>query len=156
MAAGSLFNQQGGGSNYLCLTDQPLFLQIQQGSQQIRGPIVGVEYEDGTFGFPRDFNVPCVACHNTMRASKIMIPGTTACPNSWTIEYFGYLVSETNAFNDHYRTTFECVDVDAEGIPGSSDLVNDAFFYFTEAACNGNNCIPYENGAEITCVVCTK
>ena len=58
----------------------------------------------------------------------------------------------------HYYTTFECVDVNAESVTGSTSAANTngALFYFTESTCNGINCPPYVNGYELSCVVCTK
>ena len=85
-----------------------------------------------------------------------MVPGTIVCPSSWTREYYGYLMA---ARYDHSRSTFECVDVDAESIPGSAVDTNGALFYFTEIRdCDGDgfNCPPYANGVEVTCAVCTK
>ena len=57
----------------------------------------------------------------------------------------------------HYRSTFECMDVDAESIPGSEANTEGALFYFTEMRdCDGISCPPYTSGYELTCVVCTK
>ena len=163
VAAGSFFSEQSGGTNYLCLIDQPSFLSTVPGEQGPRGQLHGAEYEfldpspDGLQSL-LNFNVPCAACHNTMRAGKIMIPGTSMCPDSsWTREYFGYLVSERHdGFSTHHRTTFECMDVSPEGIPGSGANTNGALFYFVESTCNGISCPPYEAAAELSCVVCTK
>ena len=83
-----------------------------------------------------------------------MVPGKISCPSSWTREYYGYIMSEHPL---HHRSTFECVDVDAESIPGSTANTNGALFYFTEMRdCNGISCPPYTNGDELTCAVCTK
>ena len=59
------------------------------------------------------------------------------------------------AHGDHHRTTYECMDVNAEGIPGSGDNDDGALFFFTETACNGIDCPPYAEGHELTCVWCT-
>ncbi len=72
---------------------------------------------------------------------------------SWTREYYGYLMTERHINN---RNSFECVDVDAESVPGSAADSNGALFYFTEATCNGIDCPPYTLGHELACVVCTK
>ena len=82
-----------------------------------------------------------------------MVPGTIFCPSSWTREY---IMSE---HHDHHRSMFECVDVDAESVPGSAVNSNGALFYFTEMRdCAGINCPPYTSarGDELTCAVCTK
>ena len=49
-----------------------------------------------------------------------------------------------------------CVDVNAEKIDGSGGDTNGALFYFTEIACQGISCPPYQAGMEVSCVVCTK
>ena len=71
----------------------------------------------------------------------------------WTLEYSGYLM--TQHYN-HYRNTFECVDKDAESIPGSASNVDGALFYHVEANCDGIPCSPYDPQKELTCAVCTK
>ena len=88
-----------------------------------------------------------------------MIPAKTTCPTSWTQEYYGYLMS---SYYGHPRTMFECVDSDAESVPGSAASTNGALFYFVESTCNGIVCPPsqssrkYAAGRELACTVCTK
>ena len=88
-----------------------------------------------------------------------MIPAKTTCPTSWTREYYGYLMSSFHRFQ---RTMFECIDSDAESVPGSAANTNGALFYFVEATCNGIDCPPsqssheYAEGRELACIVCTK
>lgn len=101
----------------------------------------------------RDHNVPCAACYTMERGNKIMIPAKVTCPPTWTREYYGYLMSADPGV---FRTSHECVDVDAEAIPGSEDNIDGALFYFTEVFCTGISCPPYGNGTELACVVCTK
>jgi hypothetical protein len=62
-------------------------------------------------------------------------------------------------FYRHVHTSGEvpvCVDVRSESIPGSAAELAHSVLYFIEATCSGIPCPPYTNGAEITCVVCTK
>lgn len=85
-----------------------------------------------------------------------MIPAKMHCPNSWTLEYTGYLMATHHGVN-HYRTTFECVDANPDTIPGTAaNSPNSAVFYHSEATCNGLPCGPYDPQKELTCVVCTK
>ena len=156
---GSRFNAEGGGSNYLCLPGDPDYLAFTPGSQSSRTILYGTEYqfEDNPpppLGDLHDYNAPCALCYTDERAAKIMIPAKTSCPSSWTREYYGYLMSD---YEIHYRTMFECVDVNAEPIPGTEASIDGGvMFYFTESSCHGINCPPYVQGQEITCVVCTK
>ena len=155
---GAHYQHRGSGANYLCLTDEPEFLDVTAGDQNLRSLLYGTEYQPQdtppAFTDMLHHNVPCAACYTSVRGDKIMVPGTIVCPSSWTREYYGYIMSERH---DHHRSAFECVDVDAESIPGSAANTNGALFYFTEMRdCTGINCPPYTSGDELTCAVCTK
>ncbi len=157
MLAGSLYSQVGGGSNHLCLPSNPEFLDVNDGVQLNRGYIYGAEYQTtGTaFDSLTNENLPCAVC-STEREQKLMIPGKVSCPSSWTEEYYGYLMT---SLSTHNRNSFECVDVDAQGIPGLEGNANGALLFFTEARqCEGTvDCLPqYPEGNELACVVCTK
>ena len=157
-AAGADHNQRGSGSNHLCLTDEPEFLEVTAGNQDLRSFLYGTEYEaldtPPAFSAIHNHNVPCVACYTSVRGGKIIVPGTIVCPSSWTREYYGYIMAN---YYGHHRSTFECVDADAESIPGSAADTNGALLYFTELrGCAGINCPPYTSGNELTCAVCTK
>ena len=83
----------------------------------------------------------------------IMIPARDTCPPSWTLEYNGYLMSGDAGDR---RVAYECMDIDAEAIPLSGDNIDGALFAFNEiSSCNGIDCPPYEQGYELSCVVCT-
>ena len=154
--AGSFYNQKGGGSEYLCLPDQPEFLGVTAGHQTWRARVYGTEYElSSPLGNLGDYNAPCAACYTSARGAKIMIPGKVSCPSSWTREYYGYLMTEAIS-NDRQRRSYACVDVNAESIPGSAGNINGAVLYFTEVYCHGIKCPPYAAGNELSCVVCTK
>ena len=91
-----------------------------------------------------------------------MIPGRTTCPNGWTSEYFGFLMSSRH---DHRRTEYICMDRDAESaITGSQANEDGALFYPVEVRCydpdpdkrqGGLPCDKFPDGNELTCVVCT-
>ena len=156
---GSHYSEKGGGSNYLCLPEEdPDYLIYQPGNQHWRSYLYGTEYETGVHGpgplsSVFQHNAPCAICHTPTRSTTLMIPGRIRCPGSWTTEYYGYLMSNARP---NTRTMFECFDKDPESIPGSAADVNAAFVYAVEGSCNGIPCPPYEEGREITCVVCTK
>jgi hypothetical protein len=100
-------------------------------------------------------DAPCALCYTSTRATKITIPGRISCPPSWTREYYGYLMTEGH-YESHKPRVPVCIDVNSESVPGSAGFNNDALLYFIETRCNGIACPPYSDGAEITCVVCTK
>ena len=56
---------------------------------------------------------------------------------------------------DHNTATYECVDKDAESVPGSHASTRwRVVFYHVEASCNGLPCPPYIAEKELTCAVC--
>ena len=134
-------------------------MEFVPGQQGTRSKVYGAEYHivnnNMFFNGLHDFNVPCAACAAVERANKIMIPAKVTCPPTWIREYYGYLMAEQH---NHQRTSYECVDVDAEAIPGTGSDINGVLFYPVEAVCIGIDCdnTAYEDGAELACVVCTK
>ena len=160
-AGGSWYGRTGGATNYLCMPDNPDYLQYDS---DVEGPnyVYGVEYNP-VYGQPlrvnpnvNGHNVPCAVCMAVSRCSLLMIPGKTSCPVSWTTEYVGYLMSgyQTHAL----PRTYECVDKDPESVPGLNAVGWDSgsgIFSHVEASCNGMACPPYVAGRELTCVVCT-
>ena len=152
--AGTFHNKPGGGSNYLCLPDEPQYtLRYRPGSQRY-SEIYGTEYQYPVTG-SHDHNVPCAVCFASTREAVLMIPARTSCPTGWTMEYYGYLMSTYQGSN-HYRTSFECVDKDPDSVHGSGANIHGAVFYHVEANCNGIACPPYNNYKELNCAVCTK
>lgn len=76
------YKHTGGGTNFVCLTDSPIYGKVIGGFQGT-GAIYGTEYE--TSGFPGLSNLdqhdaPCAVCYVRKRGSQIMIPGTNKCP----------------------------------------------------------------------------
>ena len=166
--AGTFWNIQGGGAEKLCLPDQPEYLPNTANIDDAipASPHVhGAEYEYSAGPNSNTFhhNVPCAVCYASARSSTLMIPATIQCPPKWTREYYGYLSSERanephNVPSGHYRSSFNCVDVNPEVIDNSSSNRDGALFYYVLSACgtNGLSCPPYEDGRILSCAVCTK
>ena len=88
------------------------------------------------------------------RGSEMMVPARNDCPSGWTEEYHGYLMTE---HYDHKSVRdFICVDREAEYVPGSQADQNGALLYLVQGACGSLPCLPYVDGRELTCAVCTK
>ncbi len=79
-----------------------------------------------------------------------MIPARTSCPPSWRREYYGYLMAQ-----DRDYSTYECVDVGMEIVPGTAGQEGVAVLVHVEASCNGLPCHPYIEDKELTCVICS-
>ena len=154
-ASGSRWNHKGGGSDILCMPDDPEYLNYSPGVQGY-SHIYGVEYWPFS-GQPlmsiQQQNMPCAVCSGN-RSRVLMIPAKVNCPPQWEREYFGYLMGPTSLNN--YRASFQCVDKDAESVPGEAGDANWSHDrVHVEATCDGLPCPPYDSHKELTCVVCT-
>ena len=153
-AGGTWHQHNGGGANYLCLPDDPQYLSEDYHPPTF-GLVYGAEYDhwiDGNL----DHGVPCVVCHVSTRSSYLMIPAKYTCPSSWTREYYGYLAAAFSNGNSNGNKLFECVDINAERVPGGEGNQDGALFYHQMARCVGLLCPPYDENNLLTCVVCTK
>ena len=153
IAAGSFYNE-GGGSNYLCLPKVPQYKSDLKYRSAVdnHAQIHGVEY-GGPIQGSHNHQAPCAVCHVSTRSTVLIIPAWYSCPQNWTTEYYGYLMSEARW---NKRTSFVCVDEDMETVPGTAADTDGAIFFHVEANCNGPPCEPYNNHQELNCVVCTK
>ena len=154
MAGKTFYNQKGGGVDFQCLPAEPQFYDDYRPGVQGYAYMYGVEYEAPVKG-SHNHNMPCAVCYTLARSMKLMIPALKDCPNGWTKEYAGFLMS---GYHDHIgSTTFVCVDYIQESLPGSSDNSDGGLVYHVEPICNlpGFPCPPYDAQKELTCVVCT-
>jgi len=98
--------------------------------------------------------MPHVPCYVKSRGSEMMMPARNDCPSGWTEEYHGYLMTVRH---DHSSVRdFICVDREAEYVPGSQSNQNGALLYLVQGSCRSLPCLPYVDGRELTCAVCTK
>ena len=153
ITVGEWYHYTGGGVNYLCLPEEPEYLSSK--SSGSTGYLYGTEYEVPVMSSVKhQENAPCAVCYTSTKSVQIMIPAKTTCPNTWTTEYVGYLMT---AYYDHKANKdFICVDKEADAIPGSAANTNGALLYHVRSTCNGIPCPPYVTNKVITCVVCTK
>ncbi len=154
LAAGTFFSTPGGAAEYICMPKVPEYYSEYQAGSYGAATIHGVEYQawkPGPLSPLQNHNAPCAVCY--IPRVVTMIPARVTCPEFWTLEYKGYLMSATN---NHYRTKYECVDKEAESVPGSFGSQQGGLFYFNEASCNGLPCPPYDTQHEISCAVCSK
>ena len=151
--------EEAGSTDYLCLHSQPQFLRTTAGQQDTRGKLYSTEYEP--FDSAPDFtsvnrhDVPCSVCYSAARGTKITIPGRISCPASWTKEYHGYLMGATYHAVRGGQSPI-CVNANPQSIQGTEGHQLKSLLYFYETTCLGIDCPPYSDGAETTCVVCTK
>jgi len=82
-----------------------------------------------------------------------MVPARTQCPDGWTSEYAGYLVSEVHS--GRKRSSYICWDEAPEVAVGGT-AHNPAVIYPVEVQCGSLPCSVYKSGRELTCIVCSK
>jgi len=165
-AAGPIHNSGGGGSNFLCLPKDPDWDSFIDGLQW-SGHIAGVEYEvfnsnNNVFSESNAGSVPlcnnpapCAVCYVNQRSTVFMVPAKTQCPDGWSIEYRGYLVSEATQNADRKRSSYVCWDRTPEIAVGGTDQAQ-AVIYPVAVICGTLPCSTYVSGRELTCVVCSK
>lgn len=169
--AGPHYNQGGGGSNFLCLPEEPQWKTYLDGYSTYAGGIAGVEYalfnsehEWANSPFTEANNggkpllakpVSCAVCHVAGRSIILMVPAKTQCPDGWTTEYAGYLGSDAVHDYNRKRSSYVCLD-EAPEIAGDETSRWQAVIYAVEVTCGILPCSAYINGRELTCVVCSK
>ena len=150
--AGSAWENRGGGSNFLCMPNNPQYYQTRyrvQGHTYLHG----AEYAQPLRSSSAELNAPCAVCTVSRRNLVVMIPARIYCPSGWTREYYGYIMAE---HRERPRNTFTCIDIAQEGVYGSRGHGSAGDLWHVEAHCSGLKCPPYNPSKEITCVVCTR
>ena len=157
--AGKKYNQNGGGSDSICLPEDPTWLNYTDGLDTFpRAIVYGTEIDvnEPSHVFPYHVNeqdIPCVVC--MVKASvTLMIPGRGNCYDGWSTEYNGYLM--TGYHGNHGSYDHICVDFEPEFIPNGQIINDQHILYLVEAHCGSLPCPPYVEGREVACVVCSK
>lgn len=139
-----------GGTNYVCLTNNPIYDEFVDGWQNTAA-IYGTEYQASTFPDLKKLDqndAPCAACYVRTRGSQIMIPGTNKCPSGWTREYKGHLM--TSHYNHAHSSDYVCTDEGAEVVDGGHSGTNGALLYLVQRTGHALPCGPYISGHELT------
>ncbi len=153
---GAWFSVGGGTSSFICLPDEPEYVQTEECYDC--SLVSSAEYETRNQVFPSEtyqYDAVCVSCLALEKTTIVMMPGKTSCPSSFQTEYSGYLMSTYPSFN--HATDAICVDGNAESMLGSHEDHNGAALYFVAADCSSSfiPCGPYKHRIPISCVVCS-
>jgi len=163
-AAGRNYRRIGGGSNQLCLPEEPT-LQTHTRAGVHSGWLYGIEYRtdgsnlQGTTAY-HGKPTPCTVCYVPQRSAQLMIPASNTCPVGWTREYNGYLMAEyshsvgTKSYA-HHSSSYICVDSAPEVATGPISLTQ-GLLYFIKVGCGTLPCSKFAEGLNVPCVVCTK
>ena len=166
--AGSAYNVDGGGANFLCLHENPQWGFRKDGVQTWAGRIYGTEtenYDDADYTNPFSTTnnggrsvannpMPCAACYVPQKSTWMMIPARKECPDGWTLEYKGYVHSQGSGFG-HQKNDYECID-EAPEIARGGTAQNQALIYPVQVGCGSLPCSIFTDGWELACVVCTR
>ena len=135
-AGGNDHLNKGGGSNYLCLPNDP---DNGKPYSYANDALYGAEYElngnrrPSGFGNFHDQDVPCAVCRRKATSYVLMIPGKQTCYSGWKAEYTGFLMTEYIGHNNN--KDYVCVDKDAEPIDSDSSNKNGALLYVVRTTC---------------------
>jgi len=164
-AAGRHYIRIGGGSNYLCLPEEP---QLQNHTKPgiNSGWLYGVEIRTEGSKYVRGSTAyhakptPCAVCYVSQRSAQLMIPASNTCPVGWAREYNGYLMSaysQQDSILTYYNhaTTYICVDSAPEVATGPIQQLQ-ALLYFVRVGCGTLPCSKFTEDFNVPCVVCTK
>ena len=170
--AGPQCHTGGGGSNFLCLPEDPQYGPYSQFSPTPASQIFGVQYAELDPAISTENNgnqtlyngdaVCAICCASKGRSTSIMIPARLQCPTGWTKEYSGYLVAECgNCADNRHRSSYVCLDDAPEVRFGGTAADNNwqwlgGAIYTVPTTCGIRPCSTYVSGASLTCVVCTQ
>ena len=144
VAAGSGYSEAG-TSDFLCLHLQPQFLKTTARVQTHRTKLYALGYQLGESPPALDnlvkHDIPCSLCYTPLRSTVITIPGRIECPSNWTLEYYGYLMS--NMQSKYYKSRMSiCIDAKAEPSHATAMTYDHGGLYFVETICEGIPCPP--------------
>ncbi|XP_038073458.1 short-chain collagen C4-like isoform X1 [Patiria miniata] len=161
IAAGAHYSHKGGSVDFFCLPSEPEWSASHNDGLNSNSFLYGMEYEVSAFDpfshenaeFLHNRDVPCAVCRLTDRGTQHLFPAKLGCPENWTEEYRGFLMSGHHGHEQ--RSKAMCVDEAPEAIPGSQTNQDGALLYIIEGRCGSLLCPPYVEGREITCTVCS-
>nr|XP_022303435.1 uncharacterized protein LOC111111003 isoform X3 [Crassostrea virginica] len=104
ITGGKPYDEAGGGITTLCLPHDPEDAPNDfPTSLQVAGRVshlYGSEYQFTYRKYALDDDVPCAVCRVESATSVLMIPAKSSCPNTWNMQYRGFLVSDASG-NDY-------------------------------------------------------
>ncbi|KAL8570731.1 hypothetical protein ACOMHN_039165 [Nucella lapillus] len=124
LGGGGTYDIKGAPPTRLCLTQHPINDQRHVDDTRF-ARLYGGSYEMLDSHYNKD---PLCAVCRTPRPSNIMVPGTSVCPEHWTLEYYGYLMGSSG---DHATgADFICVDMAEESrADNNNNNNNNGFLY---------------------------
>ncbi|XP_076072268.1 uncharacterized protein LOC143044224 [Mytilus galloprovincialis] len=147
----SYANRFGGAANMLCLPNNP---KLSNKTAPGNSFIFGTEFEENFLRSDAvNEDIPCALCRSINTTSSVMFPGRNVCYNGWKKEYEGYVMS---GYWGHRASSYICVDLHPDYVPGGKSNTNGQLLYVTSTKCGTLTCPPYNDNMAVNCVVCSK
>lgn len=156
----------GGGSNFQCLPMDPDLAPSEAGEgsifNQLRPTYVVSNEKSGPLAHSQ--HLPCAVCEANQRVSQVTMPGKSRCPDEWSLEYSGYLMSPATTWPNDHKMEYVCIDSAPESISSKRGSITTPWYgealYYATAQCSGDSrldiCPPYKDNQPLQCVICTK
>ena len=160
IASGSKYNLGGGTDQTLCLpTSRDPEYYPGDTLRSHAGTLWGIRYEvyKNTASVPLNkrsgLEMPCAVCY-VEESAILTIPAVYECPDGWTLEYNGYLMSEYTTPN---RPRKDTICVDRIGESAKTYARYPSVNYLMNVNCDtGLRCPPYAANKPLACAVCSK
>nr|XP_015911784.2 uncharacterized protein LOC107442673 [Parasteatoda tepidariorum] len=148
---------KGGSANVICLTDDPQHdpdTKVYKKHHRFYSKLVPVHLQGRNVSSEK--SIACGMCLVEERTSATVFPGRTQCPNEWTLEYSGYIMTKDLRSR---KGDFVCMDVHSEehdrdvlimSKTEKHDHVSDV-----KISCGTLPCDNYPKDQLLPCVVCT-
>jgi len=150
-AAGSAYNYNGNGANFICLVEDPTVAPATTAGNENHAMIHGIQYRDTYAGTNNQHgDVACSTC--AFNGATYTTWGSTACKSGHVEIYSGNVMS---SHHGHKKGEHICVDSERRTHTKSS-AGNDAamLLYMAEYECGSLPCGPFDGTKEVACVVC--
>ena len=107
-------------------------------------------YQTFRYEGKNNIHTTCALCSVEGRNTILMIPATYKCPQSWTREYYGYLMT------DNTDTTFVCVDIGLDGEVMENTNLDSSVLKHVSAYPKRSHANTYKSTYALSCAVCSK
>ena len=152
-SAGAFF-ETSGGYEYLCLPMYPEY-SLYNSFRSSLSYIYAADYSTSAGGVLalkalNGAQVPCSVCQRPSRLSaSLMVPGATTCPQGFSVDYLGFVVSPADNQN---KGQYICLNQQATSIGSASNSIGSLM-----NAVEADNPVPlgYTPSWELSCVVCS-
>ena len=101
--------------------------------------------------------IPCSLCFVSSQSVVVTFPGNTTCPNDWTRQYHGHLITSYELSTTDILCADEKLSREIKWGDGTTTATrNDLNMVETVCRNEASSCQGYKAGQLMSCVVCSK